>query len=159
MRRTVFAGAAAAVLTGLVVAGATEAASRKPTKQQLAVIEHRQAQMKQLRAAMKTVGAFAQGEQSEVAPVRAAAASMSRVGAAMPHLWPAGTQVGVGASSTRASLWKERRAFTERVAQFQTAVAGLNAAAATGQRAQVAQRLGPVGASCKACHDAWQVKD
>ena len=108
---------------------------------------------------MQTLGAFAKGESGDVAKMRAAAATMSRVGAAMPHLWPAGTAVGVGESSTRASLWKERDQFTARVAQFQTTVAGLNAAAATGQRVQVAQRLGPVGGTCKSCHDAWQVKD
>ena len=150
----------------LLVAGAvltlgavSEAAPRKPTKQQLAVIEHRQAHMKQLRESMKALGAFAQGQSTDVGKTRAAAAVLTRVGAAMPHLWPAGTQVGVGESNTRASLWKERDQFAARVAQFQTAASGLNAAAATGQRAQVAQRLGAVGATCKGCHDEWQVKD
>ena len=159
MRRSIMA-AMAVLAAGSVLASASEAASsRKPSKQQLAVIEHRQGQMKQLRASMKTLGAFAQGELTDVSQARAAAAAMSRAGAAMPHLWPTGTAVGVGESNTRAALGKERDQFVARVAQFQTGVTALNAAAATGQRAEVARRLGPVGASCKACHDAWQVKD
>ena len=159
MKQAWIGGALAVVVAAALLPAAEAAAAKKPGKQQAAVIEHRQAQMKQLREAMKTLGGFAKGEVTDVAQARAAAASMSRVGAAMPHLWPAGTAVGVGESNTRATLWRERQAFATRVAEFQTAATALNAAAATGQRAQVAQRLGPVGASCKACHDAWQVKD
>ena len=159
MRRLPAAACTAlAVLATLV--SASEAAPRpKPTKQQLAVVEHRQAQMKQLGASMKTLSAFARGDLTDVGQMRAAAATMSRVGGAMPHLWPAGTQVGVGDSSTRASLWKERQELAQRIAQFQTAAAGLNAAAATGRREEVADRMKAVGASCKTCHDAWRVVD
>ncbi|HEX8568705.1 MAG TPA: cytochrome c, partial [Caulobacteraceae bacterium] len=119
MRRNLINGAAATVVAALALATVSEAvAARKPTKQQLAVIEHRQAQMKQLGGAMKTLAGFARGQGSSVTEARSAAALLSRAGATMPHLWPAGTQVGVGDSSTRASLWKERDAFAQRVAQF-----------------------------------------
>jgi cytochrome c556 len=141
------------------VAGASEAAARKATKQQLAVIAHRQAQMKDLGRSMKTLSAFAQGELKDVQQARAAAATLARVGGVMPMLWPAGTGVGVGESNTRASAWKERDQFAARIAQFRTAAAAMNAAAATGDRAKVAQRLGAVGAECKACHTPYQVKD
>ena len=159
MRQVLIAGGLLAALGCAVLAPVSEAASKRgPSKQQIAVIEHRQGQMKQLRAAMKTLGGFAQGS-GDVGQARSAAAVMSRAGAAMPHLWPVGTGVGVGESSSRNTVWKERPAFAARVAQFQTAVAGLNAAVATGDRAQVGQRLGAVGGACKACHDGFQVKD
>ena len=150
-----------ALFTALVVlAGASAAAApRKPTQQQAAVIDYRQAQMKQLGGAMRTLGAFAKGDLADLGKARAAAATLTRAGASMPHLWPAGTAVGVGESNTRASLWKERDQFARRVAQFQAAARDLNGAAAGGQRTDVARRLGAVGASCKACHDEWQVKD
>ena len=158
MRIGLFMGAAVVLAAAVALAPASDAAPKRATKQQLAVIDARQAQMKQLGGAMKTLSVYAKGE-GELAQARASAAVMSRAGATMPNLFPAGTAVGVGDSSTRASLWKERDQFAARVAQFQTAAAGLNAATARGDRAEVGQRLGPVGASCKACHQAWQVKD
>ena len=158
MRVGLFIGGAVALAAAAVLAPASDAAPKRASKQQLAVIDARQAQMKQLGGAMKTLSGYAKGE-GELAQARGAAALMSRAGASMPHLFPAGTAVGVGDSSTRASLWKERDQFAARVAQFQTAAAGLNAATARGDRGEVGQRLGAVGASCKACHEKWQVKD
>jgi cytochrome c556 len=159
MRVGLFMGGAAALAAALVLAPASDAAPKRATKQQLAVIDARQVQMKQLGGAMKTLAAYVKGDGADLAQAGAAAALVSRAGATMPHLFPAGTAVGVGDSSTRASLWKERDQFAARVAQFQTAAAGLNAATARGDRAEVGQRLGAVGASCKSCHEKWQVKD
>ena len=158
MRAGLFMGGAAMLATTLVLATVSDAAPKRASKQQLAVIDARQAQMKQLGGAMKTLSGYAKGD-GDLAQARAAAALVSRAGASMPHLFPAGTGVGVGDSSTRSTLWKERDQFAARVAQFQTAAAGLNAATARGDRAEVGQRLGAVGASCKACHEKWQVKD
>ena len=158
MRVGLFMGGAAVLAAALVLAPASDAAPKRATKQQLAVIDARQGQMKQLGGAMKTLSGYARGD-GDLAQARAAAALVSRAGASMPHLFPVGTGVGVGDSNARLTLWEERDQFAARVAQFQTAAAGLNTATARGDRAEVGQRLGAVGASCKACHEKWQVKD
>jgi cytochrome c556 len=125
----------------------------------VAAVEHRQAQMKQLGRSMKLLGAFAKGEVADAAQARQAGATLAQASRAMPALWPAGTWVGVGDSAAKASIWTEKAEFAARVAQFQTAAAAMNVAAASGDKAEVGRRLGPLGASCKACHTAYQAED
>jgi cytochrome c556 len=63
------------------------------------------------------------------------------------------------AANTRAKpeIWTERAKFDAAAAKMQEEALKVQAAARTGDIAQIRAAMGNLGASCKACHDAYQV--
>jgi cytochrome c556 len=64
------------------------------------------------------------------------------------------------AANTKAKpeIWTERAKFDAAAAKMQEEAQKLSAAAKTGDAAQIRAAFGALGASCKACHDAYQVQ-
>jgi cytochrome c556 len=60
-------------------------------------------------------------------------------------------------SRTKPEAYKEQAKFKELADKMQAEVTKLVAAGKTGNLDQIKAAFGPVGASCKACHDAYQV--
>lgn len=54
------------------------------------------------------------------------------------------------------NIWSDAAAFAAAEKQFHEAVAKLNAAAQTGDLAQIKAAYGEVGGNCKSCHDVFR---
>jgi cytochrome c556 len=72
------------------------------------------------------------------------------------NMWPEGTD-SMAIDGTRAApaIWENLDDFTAKYVALQTAVEGLQAAAGTGLDGMRAA-VGPVGAACQACHQAYR---
>ena len=145
-------------LAGLSAAIALSAGhAQRPAPNPAALVDQRQARMKAVGGAMKTLTNFAKGEGTAADAQRAAAVL---AGARNMHLWwPQGTAKGVGDSKASPAIWTDKQRFGQRIAEFRQAAAAMNKAARTGDAAQVRAQLPALGASCKSCHTAFQLKD
>ena len=148
-----------AALAAAIGIGASAGAQPAKPDPRLAAIEQRQAQMKRLGASMKLLAGFAKGEPVDSAQVKAAAAAIRRVSQRVHRFWPKGTEAGAGKSKARGDIWSNQAAFRQRIVEFRSAAAAMERTAPSGDRAKVAQALGPLGASCKSCHTSFQVKN
>jgi cytochrome c556 len=61
-----------------------------------------------------------------------------------------------GETRAKPELWAEMDKFRDLASKSQDAVVKLNVAAKTGSLDAIKAAAGPVGQSCKACHDAFQ---
>ena len=100
--------------------------------------------------------AMAQGKMPFDAKVAAADADV--LAEVTKLAWPAflpGTDKG----KTRAKpdIWTEQAKFKEAADKMQAEVAKLDAAAKTGNLDSIKAAVGPVGQSCKACHDNYRM--
>ncbi len=66
-----------------------------------------------------------------------------------------GTQ---GKSNAKPEVWSDAAGFKAAQTKFEGAVVKLSAAADSGDLDKLRAAFGDVGASCKACHDAYRVK-
>jgi len=143
--------------TAVAVGAASAVQAQDDPSRIAAFIDQRQARMKSLGAATKTLSGFAKGD-ATIADARKAAALLAATNN-IDRWWPRGTAKGVHDSKASPAIWTDGRGFAQRVVQYRQATAAMNRAVATGDRAQVAAQLPALGASCKACHTAFQLKD
>ena len=66
-----------------------------------------------------------------------------------------GTDKG-GNTKAKAEIWKDKAKFMEYAEKMQGEMAKLNAAAKTGNLDAIKTAVGPVGGTCKTCHDAFR---
>jgi cytochrome c556 len=131
--------------------------AQRPAPNPAAVVDQRQERMKAVGGAMKALTNFAKGE-GTAADVRKAGAVLAS--ARDMHLWwPQGTAKGVGDSKASPAIWSDKQRFAQRLAEFRQAAAAMDKAARSGDAAQVRAQLPALGASCKSCHTAFQLKD
>lgn len=64
-----------------------------------------------------------------------------------------------GTTRAKPTIWENPDDFAAKLADMQEAVAGLQAAAGSGDRVAIAEATGATGESCKACHDEYKSKD
>ena len=69
--------------------------------------------------------------------------------------WPA-FGAGTEGGGARAEIWQDADGFRQKQQDFLASVDKLSAAADSGDLAQLRAAYGNVGASCKACHDAYR---
>ncbi len=151
MRNKIVIGALIAALLAMPAVQAQGGA--KPAD----LVEQRQARMKALGGAMKTLSTFSKGE-AEAADAAKAGGVLAAAGRAMPGWWPRGTAIGVGDSEAKPVIWTDAAGFGQRMAAFRTASVQMDAAARTGDAAQVGAAMRAVGGSCKGCHDAFRIE-
>ncbi|MFN3231928.1 MAG: c-type cytochrome [Alphaproteobacteria bacterium] len=67
---------------------------------------------------------------------------------------------GEGSEKTTAAaaVWEDWDGFAEKMEAFQTAAEAMAVAAASGDMAAIGPAAGPLGGSCKACHDDYRTK-
>ena len=68
----------------------------------------------------------------------------------------AGFGEGTEGGAAKPEVWSDPDGFKKAQERFTGAVAGLSAAADSGDLAQLREAFGKVGASCKACHDSYR---
>lgn len=143
----------AAVAVAIVAsAGLGSALAQDPVK----LVEDRQAHMKQLGGAMKTMAAFVKEGSGTTDDVSKAATTIVNVGQKMDGLWQEGTAMGVGKSEALPKIWTERAKFDQLIEGMKVEGAKMVQVAASGDKAAIGKQLGAVGGSCKACHEAYR---
>jgi cytochrome c556 len=71
-------------------------------------------------------------------------------------MWPEGTDsMSIDGTRAKPEIWENLDDFVAKYVALQTAVEGLQAAAGTGLDGMRAA-VGPVGAACQACHQAYR---
>lgn len=146
--------AAVAVSTTLV--GASVAALAADP---MAQIEAREKLMKKMGGAMKTVGGFVKSGEGSPADVKAAAKAIEEVGATdMKVVFPEGTGLGVGESAVKPALWERWSEAEAHWHDLTPAAKTLEAAADSGEKAQIAKAMQGVGKVCGGCHEDFRQK-
>jgi cytochrome c556 len=143
------AGALAALTLGTALPAAAQFA--KPED----AIKYRQSALRVMGTHFGRIGAMVNGR----APFDAAAAQQNAEIATMMSTLPwQGFGAGTEGGKAKADIWKESAKFKELSDDMGKKMVALNAAAKTGNLDNIKTAFGATGASCKACHDAFQDK-
>lgn len=140
---------------GLAIAGVAFAQNNDPAA---AAVNVRQAHMQLYAANLGVLGGMAQGRMEYDAEAAQAAADNLAALASIDQrfYWLSGTHAGA-IEDTRAleAIWTDRAGFDAEIAGLAEAAAGMQAAAGQGLDS-LRGALGPVGASCGSCHEAYR---
>ncbi len=141
----------AAAIAGAVTALPVAAQFAKPED----AIRYRQSGMTMMATHFGRVAAMANGRVPFDAKAIADNAELATILSKLPF---AGFVEGSEKGQTRAlpKIWTEQDKFRAAAAKMQEEMVKLNAAAKTGNIDTIKAAVGPVGGSCKACHDSYQ---
>ncbi len=141
---------AVAAVIGLASALPASAQFQKPED----AIKYRQSAMFVMGNHMGRLGAMVQGRVPFDAAQAAANADVLLVMSKLPF---AGFTEGTTAANSKAKpeIWTERAKFDAGAQRMQEAMVKLNEAAKSANLDQIKAAFGPVGQSCKSCHDAY----
>jgi cytochrome c556 len=150
MKKLFLAACAAACLTSLPAA----AQFQKPED----AIKYRQSAFTLIAAHFGRVAGMAQGRIPFDAKAAADNAALAASLSALPFTaFGAGTDKGMP-NRAKPEVWSNAAAFKGKADDMQAALAKLNEAAKTGNLDQIKAAVGPVGGSCKACHDDFRAE-
>jgi cytochrome c556 len=122
-------------------------------------IETRQKSLKDLGASFKTVNDQSKAGSPDMAAIKAAAAKVEAHSKELGTWFPSGTGKDTGVKTEALNtIWEKPDQFKAAVARFQAEAPKLNAAAQSGDVAQVKAAFGGVGGACKNCHDNFREK-
>jgi cytochrome c556 len=141
---------AVAAVIGLASALPASAQFQKPED----AIKYRQSAMFVMGNHMGRLGAMVQGRVPFDAAQAAANADVLLVMSKLPFV---GFTEGTAAANSKAKpeIWTERAKFDAGAQRMQEAMVKLNEAAKSANLDQIKAAFGPVGQSCKSCHDAY----
>ncbi len=141
---------AVAAVMGLASSLPASAQFQKPED----AIKYRQSAMFVMGNHMGRLGAMVQGRVPFDAAQAAANADVLLVMSRLPF---AGFAEGTTAANSKAKpeIWTERAKFDAGAQRMQEAMVKLNEAAKSANLDQIKAAFGPVGQSCKSCHDAY----
>ena len=123
-------------------------------------IEARQAQLKKIGKAFKTINDQLKAGTPDLAQIQAAAAVVPKETAGMADWFPEGTGPDAGVKTEALPIiWESKADFNEKVAALQDAAAKLDTAAQGGNLTQIASAFQNAGGTCKACHDKYRLDD
>ena len=146
------AGIAAVAIAALFACAAAVA-------QQKSIIDQRQDLMKNNGAQSKVIGDYLKDGKGTPADVEKAAAQIAENAKKIPALFPAGTGMAEnpGKSYAKPELWQDKAKFDGFVKALGEGAAKLQAAAKTGDKAQIEAASGEMGKQgCGACHQAFR---
>lgn len=167
-RQTSFALAALAGIALLAACGPGEApsapadaeAATTPLSNGLTAaetIEARQAGLKAVGKAFKTINDNLKSGEPDMAAIQLAAASVPAETAGMEDWFPEGSGPASGVKTDALPvIWETRADFDAKVADFQAAATRL---AAAGDIAAITEAFAATGATCKACHETYRADD
>jgi cytochrome c556 len=144
---------AAAALAALTLGAALPAAAQfaKPED----AVKYRQSALRVMGTHFGRIGAMVNGR----VPFDAAAAQQNAEIVTMMSTLPwQGFGAGTEGGKAKPEIWKESAKFKELSDDMGKKVVALNAASKTGNLDNIKTAFGAAGASCKACHDAYQDK-
>lgn len=120
-------------------------------------IKTRHEHFHQLGGAAKAIGDQLKSGSPDAAIVKANAAKMAELGAALPTWFPAGSGPESGVK-TRAlpAIWTDGPGFSAAAKTLATETAKLNTVAASGNMAAVGAQMQAVGNACGGCHKKYR---
>jgi cytochrome c556 len=143
--------AAAAVMIGAGLSLPAAAQFQKPED----AIKYRKAVFTVMGNHMGRLGAMVNNKAPYDA--KAAAASAEVLATLAPLPWSAfGEGTDKGETRAQANIWSEADKFKAGATKMQDEIAKLDAAAKTNDLAKLKAAFGPVGQSCKGCHDNFR---
>lgn len=119
-------------------------------------IKYRQSALFVMQQNFSRVAAMAAGKAPFDAKVAAESATVAEFTSKLP--WVAfgdGTDKG-RENRAKSEIWTDKAKFNEYADKMQVEIAKLNVAAKTGNLDTIKAAVGPVGSSCKTCHDAFR---
>lgn len=124
------------------------------------VIRERQANYKQIGAAVRTINQQIRADQPSIDQIRQATALVADRAARVSGWFPAGTGPEAGVP-TRALpvIWQNPQDFRAKAVNFVVAARALNDAARSGDIAAVRAAFPALGAACGACHDTYRAPE
>ncbi len=125
----------------------------------LKLMHDRHENMEDIGDATKAVGRTLKSNSPDLAVVREAAATYSRLAPHVTTWFPPGTGPDVGKTHAKPAIWEKPEDFAQKARAFQGAVTAFDAAARSGDLAAINTAFGDLGKSCKACHDPYRAKD
>lgn len=148
MKKLMWAAAAVAALTTALPAAAQFA---KPED----AIKYRKAAFNVMASHFGRVGAMANGKVPFDAKVAQDNAEIATMLSRLPYTaFVEGTDKGE--TKAKPEVWSENEKFKTAAAKMQEEMGKLNAATKTGNIDTIKAAFGPVGQSCKACHDHFR---
>ena len=144
------------VAVGTVLVGTAAAQNGRSAD----VIHARQANYKQMGAAMKAIVEEARRDPPSRDVVIAATDRLAYFAARIPRWFPRGSGPGAGVPTrAKAEIWTSRREFNRSAAGLQQAIRQLRAAGATGDGATLRPAVRALGAACANCHDRFRAPE
>ena len=123
-------------------------------------IETRQAQLKKMGKAFKTISDQLKSGSPDIAAIQEAAASVPVESAGMEDWFPAGTGPDSGVKTDALPvIWETPEDFAQKIADFRAASDNLAAVAAGGDLAAIGAAFGETGGACKSCHQTYRADD
>lgn len=119
-------------------------------------IKYRQSAMFVMQQNFARVAGMAQGKIPFDAKVAAESAANADAMARMPWAGFVEDSERGGNTKAKAAIWKEKAKFLDSAEKMQVEMGKLNTAAKTGNLDTIKAAVGPVGATCKNCHDAFR---
>jgi cytochrome c556 len=118
-------------------------------------IKYRKAAFTVMASHFGRIGAMVQGKAPFDAKAAAENAELALMMSKLPYTaFVPGTDKGE--TKAKAEIWTEGDKFRAAATKMQDEMAKLNAAAKTGNLDTIKAAFGPVGQSCKACHDEYR---
>lgn len=146
---------AATVSAALFLAFAPAASAADPAEQ----VKARQQHMKKFGSGMQTIGKFLKGEAGTVADVQTAAATIDEAAKGdFFALFPQGTAAPLADSAAKPELWQNLPKVQQIWVDLKPVTAKLVTAAATGDKAQIADAQKATGKACGTCHEDFRIK-
>lgn len=143
------------VATALVASIVTVAAYAAATD----VIKERQQGLKSLGDAFKTVRDELAGGR-DVAKIKSASATISKVANSMEHWFPAGSGSEAGVkTAAKPEIWKDMATFNSARQRLVDEAGKFAQAANSGDLAAIGGGVRGLGGACKNCHDNFRVKE
>lgn len=110
--------------------------------------------------AFKTIGDELKKDAPDLAAIKAQTTKINGFAPQVKDWFPAGSSPKDGVKTDAlATIWEQPDEFGKAAARFTEAAAALDAAAQSGDVAAVRGATGPLGASCKGCHERFREKD
>lgn len=123
------------------------------------VIKERQQGLKSMGEAFKSVRDELSGGK-DVAKIKAASATISKVAGSMEHWFPAGSGSEAGVkTAAKPEIWKDMATFDSARQRLVSEAAKFSQAANSGDLAAVRGGVAGLGGACKNCHDNFRVKE
>jgi cytochrome c556 len=142
---------AAAAVAGVMTSLPAAAQFAKPED----AIKYRKAAFTVMASHFGRIGAMVQGKAPFDAKAAAEHADIAMMMSKLPYTaFPQGTDKGD--TKAKPEIWTEADKFRGAATKMQDEMAKLNAAAKTGNLDTIKAAFGPVGQSCKACHDEYR---
>jgi cytochrome c556 len=124
------------------------------------VIQARQANYKQMAAAMKGINDQLRGGSPDISAIRPRAALLADYGVQVLRWFPRGSGPQAGARTrARPEIWSDRAGFERAGARLLVAARAVNRAAQSGDIAAVRAAMPALARACKACHDDYRAPE